>query len=108
TADWHCAGRNPQKMTPMTGTAVAEPPNALSDASRLMWRSATPGSIVAPAGSRRVAEETAIAFSYQGASYAVMMATPADLEDFAVGFTLNEGIAASPGDIESVEVLTGE
>ena len=61
----------------MTGAAVAEPPNALSDASRLIWRNAAPGSIVAPAGSRRVAEETAIAFSYQGASYAVMMATPA-------------------------------
>ena len=92
----------------MTGVAVAEPPNALSEASRLIWRSATPGSIVAPAGSRRVAEETAIAFSYQGASYAVMMGTPADLEDFAVGFTFNEAIAASLGDIDAVEVLTGE
>jgi formate dehydrogenase assembly factor FdhD len=37
-----------------------------------------------------------------------MMATPADLEDLAVGFTLNERIAASPDDIEAVEVLRGK
>jgi FdhD protein len=51
-------------------------------------------------------EETALALTYEGGSYAVMMGTPSDLEDFAVGFSLNEGIIAKPTDITSFEVIT--
>lgn len=52
---------------------------------------------------REVPEEVPVALSYNGSTAAVMMATPADLEDFARGFTVTEGIAAAD-DILSLDV----
>ncbi|WP_128516279.1 formate dehydrogenase accessory sulfurtransferase FdhD [Tabrizicola thermarum] len=64
---------------------------------RLMFgASVTPGERILP-------EEVAVALSFNGTTQAVMMATPADLEDFGRGFALTEGIAA-PQEILTVEV----
>jgi FdhD protein len=49
-----------------------------------------------------VADEQPVAFKYHGVSHVVMLATPADLEDLAVGFTLSEAIVLTPLEIRSV------
>ena len=56
-------------------------------------------------GSAAVAEEVPVAFVYNQRPHVVMMATPADLEDFAVGFTLTEEIVSSVGAIEDCQVV---
>lgn len=52
----------------------------------------------------RVAEEVPVALVFNGISHAVMMATPRDLEPFALGFALTEGVVASRGDVFDIEV----
>lgn len=56
----------------------------------------------------QVAEEMPVALVYHDVPHVVMLATPADLEDYAVGFTLSEGLVARPEEIRGVEVRYGE
>ncbi|OZI53095.1 formate dehydrogenase accessory sulfurtransferase FdhD [Bordetella genomosp. 4] len=53
----------------------------------------------------RVAEETPIALEYNGISHATMLASPADLDDFALGFSLTEGIINRPIDVRGIDVV---
>lgn len=59
-------------------------------------------------GERIVAVEAPVEVSFGGVPFAVMMLTPADLKDFAVGFSLTEGIVGSAREVRSVEASEGE
>jgi FdhD protein len=53
----------------------------------------------------QVAEEVPVAIVYNGIPHVVMMTTPANLEDFALGFSLTEELIRSPADLKAVEVV---
>ena len=69
-------------------------------AGRLIWRDGR-----ASEGMRAIPEETALALTYNGGTYAVMMGTPRDLQDFAIGFSISEGIVSSPEEIISLGIV---
>ena len=76
-------------------------PPPVARLSRAVWRDGR----LRETADRATPEETPIALVYDGSTQAVMMASPQDLEDFAVGFSLTEGIVADAGEIESLEVV---
>jgi len=67
---------------------------------RRIWRKCGSSS-----GNRSIPEETAVALTYNGGTYAVMMTTPQDLEDFAIGFSLSEGVINSSADVDSLDIV---
>ncbi|EJW12588.1 Formate dehydrogenase chain D [Rhodovulum sp. PH10] len=93
-------------MSPAPKTTVA--PEAPSSGSRRIddcWL------ITEETADRRhetVAEEVPVALIYNDTPFAVMLATPADLEDFARGFSLTEGVVGALADIEAIDVVPVE
>ncbi len=85
-------------MTPPVDEAVPVPP--VRTIPRLSWRDGRFES-----GVRTVPEEVPIALSYNRTSHAVMMATPQDLRDFALGFSLSEALVEAADEIEEIEIV---
>lgn len=54
---------------------------------------------------QQIVEETPVVIVYNGTPHVVMMATPADLEDFVLGFSLSEELIRSPEDIQEIQVV---
>ncbi len=86
--------------TPAKPPAVIAPPPVAEDFPRLAWRK-----VEATQGFRTLPAELPVALVHDAATTAVMMATPADLEDFALGFSLNEGIIETLQQVRSIEVV---
>ncbi|MDO5288137.1 MAG: formate dehydrogenase accessory sulfurtransferase FdhD [Pseudomonadota bacterium] len=95
-------------------------PGPVATASRALvtrWRAAadTQGDAGSAAGERLqaqadtdwLAEEVPVALAFNGITHAVMLASPADLEDFALGFALTEGLIDSPADCYGIETQAG-
>lgn len=82
---------------PLVGLGYARP-SEQREFIRLQGRDATTASAI-------VAEEVPVALVYNGRPYVVVMATPMDLEDLAVGFSVTEGIVAGARDLRGAEVV---
>jgi FdhD protein len=82
---------------PLFGLGYAQP-----IARRTFTRLADDAAVAADA---TVAEETPVALVYNGWPHVVMMCTPADIEDFALGFTLTEEIVTDPGEVTRIEAV---
>ncbi len=80
-------------------TGMSDLPSAKARTSATSWREG-PSKI-----ERVLPEEVAVAITYEKATFAVMMASPLDLHDFAVGFSISEGIVADPADIIECEIV---
>jgi FdhD protein len=86
-------------MSALEASRVVPPPARCVP--RQTWRN---GSTLL--GERTLAEEVPVAFSYDSATHAVLMATPDDLEDFALGFSYTEGIITAPAEIAELAVVS--
>jgi FdhD protein len=96
----HGLGRDAQG-TRGASDASDSPPSPTRVVARQAWRHGT-----LQVGERTLAEEVPVAFSYDGTTHAVLVATPDDLEDFAFGFSYTEGIIVAPADLAPPTVVS--
>ena len=87
----------------MSAPCLPATPSVCSEVSVARWAHGT-----TTGTTDQVAEEMPVAIVYHNVPHVVMLASPADLEDFAVGFTLSEALVASPEEIRGVEVTYGQ
>jgi FdhD protein len=85
---------------PAGGTSLNGALKPVRIVERRIWRQG-----ISSFGDRPIPEEAAVALTYNGGTYAVMMTTPLDLEDFAVGFSLSEGVISSAADVDSLDIV---
>lgn len=90
-------------IRPHAGVAFMTIDCVSNERTKLVWCGGTP-----TLSTRMVAEEKGVALTYNGSTYAVMMATPADLEDFGIGFSLTEGIVERPNQVDGVELVESD
>jgi len=81
------------------------PPPSRPDCTQVQVTRVRGGALVPEVETDSVAEETPVALEFNGISHATMLATPADLEDFAVGFALSEGIIDGISDVRGIDLL---
>ena len=84
-------------------SALNDPVSVTHEIAVERWRNGTVEHVT-----DHVAEEVPVALVYQGIPHAVMLATPADLEDLAYGFTLSEQLVGNASEIASVATEIGE
>ncbi len=82
---------------------MSEPLPPLKRLPTVAWRGGAQARSV-----RALPEEVAVALTYERATFAVMMASPEDLEDFAIGFSLAEGIITRPDEITDFQIVQVE
>src|SRR4051812_22643211 len=88
---------SPSPLGPVPGLGYTES-STIRDLTRLSGNAADQDSAA-------VAEEVPVAFVYNTASFVVVMASPADLEDLGIGFSISEGIVDRASDVTHVEVV---
>lgn len=87
----------------MADISAQQDPHRKTDVTN--WRADAPGR---EADARTIPAEVPVSLVYKGFSHVVMMASPVDLEDFGLGFSLSEGVIASVDDMNAIDVLGDE
>ena len=89
----------------MADDAVVIPPSALRRVEARRHGAPRPAADGGAAALETIAEETPVALVYNGHAFAVMMASPADLADFALGFSLTEAVIDRADEFFGAEVV---